>query len=111
MKDKFVRLLGAAVVSSACLIATASADIQPMELHIVSWEAPAANEDGSPLTNLAGYYVYMGSSPEMLVPYYFVTSLQQRMELWYPHGTTRFFAVTAINVDGVQSQMGPIVGQ
>ena len=30
---------------------------------ILSWTAPTQNEDGSPLTNLAGYKLYYGQSP------------------------------------------------
>jgi len=30
----------------------------------LTWEAPTMNEDGTPLTDLAGYKVYYGTSPE-----------------------------------------------
>ena len=32
----------------------------------LEWDPPAANEDGSPLTDLAGYKVYYGAAPDQL---------------------------------------------
>jgi hypothetical protein len=32
----------------------------------LSWTAPTQNTDGTPLTNLAGYWVYYGTSPDAL---------------------------------------------
>ena len=115
MKFNSVRLLGAAVLSFACLTSSAVADTTTDEvdetLHVITWGAAGANEDGTPLTNLAGYYLYVGTSPETLVPAFYTTSLQQSTMWWYPKGTARYFAVTAVNWDGVESQMSAIVMQ
>lgn len=32
-------------------------------IAVLTWEAPTTNEDGSPLTDLAGYRVYYGTTP------------------------------------------------
>jgi hypothetical protein len=114
MKFKYSRLPRAA---AACALAffgsSAFADTtpQPLELHVVAWDAPWTNDDGSPLTDLVGYYIYMGASPQTMVPYYFTTSLEQFMVLRFPPGGTRYFGVTAVNVEGVESVMSGIVGQ
>jgi hypothetical protein len=71
----------------------------------LSWTAPTQNEDGSPLTDLAGYRVYWGTSSRNYsnsvtinnpgVTTYVVENLLA--------GRTYFFATTAGNGDGVYS--------
>jgi hypothetical protein len=70
----------------------------------LDWLPPTANTDGTTLTNLAGYTVYYGSSPDNLsksvkvsnagVATYTVTGLASGT--WY-------FAVTSYSADGVES--------
>lgn len=76
---------------------------------LLSWVPPTENEDGSPLTDLAGYYVYEGPTADALVPiavtdaaasYYMLSNL--------PVGT-HYFAVTALNASALESLMSPIV--
>ncbi len=75
---------------------------QPSTSATLSWSAPATNTDGTPLTDLAGYYVYTGLASRTytskfnvgLVTTYTVTSL--------PTGTS-YFAVTAYNSVGTES--------
>jgi hypothetical protein len=83
----------------------------PFEIRIISWAAPARNDDGSPLTDLAGYYIYTGNSPDTLVPHYFSAPGKLGMVLIYPPGGTHYFAVTAVNVDGVESALTQVVGR
>jgi hypothetical protein len=71
----------------------------------LSWTAPTQNEDGSPLTDLAGYRVYWGTSSRNYsnsvtlnnpgLTTYVVENLLA--------GRTYFFATTAGNGDGVYS--------
>jgi hypothetical protein len=70
----------------------------------LDWQPPTSNTDGSALTNLAGYTVYYGTSPDNLsksikvsnagLSAYTVTGLTSGT--WY-------FAVTSYSADGVES--------
>ena len=70
----------------------------------LDWQPPTENSDGSVLTNLAGYTVYYGTSPDNLsksvkvgnpgLTAYSVTGLTSGT--WY-------FAVTSYSSDGVES--------
>jgi hypothetical protein len=71
----------------------------------LSWNAPTQNEDGSPLTDLAGYAFYYGTSPG---------SYSNQVEVTNPGMTTfiidnlvpstYYIVATAINVNGVESR-------
>lgn len=113
MASQFSRLRRAAVFCLTCWFSPAFADpaAVPYEIRIISWAAPLANDDGSPLTDLAGYYIYTGNSPDTLVPHYFSAPGKLGMVLIYPPGGTHYFAVTAVNVDGVESAMTQVVGR
>jgi len=75
----------------------------------LSWTAPAYNEDGSPITGLAGYHVYYGTDPAKFgstvdvvgaaSTVYTVTNL--------PAGTY-YFAVAAYDSNGVESAMSNV---
>lgn len=71
----------------------------------LSWEIPIENEDGSPLTDLAGYNIYFGLASGLYtneiridnpsISIYVVESLDP--------GETYYFAVTAFNENDVES--------
>lgn len=74
----------------------------------LSWEPPTENDDGSPLTDLAGYRLYYGRNSD---------NLTQVVVLNNP-GLTRyvienltparwFFEMTSINAEGVESGRSP----
>jgi len=70
---------------------------------VLSWQAPTKNVDGSALTNLAGYKVYYGNGPRtytQTVSISGASTLQRTIALtpgtWY-------FAVSAIDSQGVES--------
>jgi hypothetical protein len=76
----------------------------------LSWTAPTQNTDGTPLTDLAGYTIYYGTSP---------SELTQTVQLANPSATsyevgnlsagTYYFAVvayTTVGTQSVQSSMG-----
>jgi hypothetical protein len=113
MTSKISRLRRAAFYCFAVMSASAFADsaFAQTAFRMVSWAAPATNEDGSPLTDLMGYYIYTGDSPESLIPRYFSTPDELRMLLVLPNAGARYYAVTAVNVDGVESEMSPVMRQ
>ncbi len=71
----------------------------------LAWDAPTTNSDGSPLTDLAGYYVYYGTASGVYgspvdaknVTTYTLTGLTP--------GQTYFIAVTAYDTSQNQSQL------
>jgi hypothetical protein len=75
----------------------------PGNSAILTWEAPTTNSDGTILTDLDGYKVYYGTSPGTYgtplnvgnVTTYTIGNLSS--------GTTYYFAVTAIDISGNES--------
>jgi len=75
----------------------------------LSWTAPTQNTDGSALTDLAGYRVYHGTSPD---------ALNQMIQVSDPAATTyafsqlasgtHYFAVTAYTSAGVESALSGV---
>ncbi|MEM4260895.1 MAG: DUF1566 domain-containing protein [Candidatus Woesearchaeota archaeon] len=68
------------------------------------WSPPATNEDGTPITDLAGYNIYYGISSGSYtekvdvgnVTGYTINSLEE--------GKTYFFVATAYNISGIESK-------
>lgn len=96
-------------VSDGTLTATLPAftivvDAAPLGSATLSWTPPTQNDDGSPLTDLSGYVIYYGTSPNNYstsIPLnnaglttYVVNNLASN---------TYYFAITAVNSVGVQS--------
>jgi len=113
MKFKVSRLRRAAFLCLAFICASAFAQTAnlPFDVRILSWAPPAANDDGSPLIDLAGYYIYTGSSPDTLIAHYFSAPGKLGIILYYPPGGVHYFAITAVNIDGIESAMTPVVGR
>jgi hypothetical protein len=112
MKCKFSRRRLAALVFCACVVSPTFADnTLPFDICVLSWAPPRANDDGSPLTDLAGYYIYTGNSPDTLIPSYFNNWGKLGIVLIYPPGGTHYFAVTAVNVNGFESSRTPVVSR
>jgi len=110
MNSQIARLRLAALVAIACASPTVlAADLAQYRLFTLTWSAPPENVDGSPLTDLQGYYVYVGDSPERMAPWYFCSALNPRILLRVPVSVVRYYAVAAVNVDGVESERtGPV---
>jgi hypothetical protein len=79
----------------------------------VSWVAPASNSDGSQISDLAGYTIYYGTSPN---------KLDQRIQVTGPEattytvkelhsGTTYYFNVVAVTAAGTKSGPSPTVSK
>ena len=123
MKIRVNRFAGACVAVAALLSgcidpgpgsthATTASPSSAVGTATVSWEAPITNTDGTPLTDLAGYRIYYGSSPESLahsvqiktigLQTYVIDDLQSG--IWY-------FAVMAVATDGSESKLSNVVSK
>ena len=87
---------------------SAAAQTAPAAVTL-QWEPPTENTDASPLTNLAGYHVYYGTSPQSLssritvanpgISSYVVENLARGT--WY-------FAVAGYNANGVEGDLSGV---
>ena len=78
----------------------------------LSWSAPTQNQDGSPLTNLAGYRIYYGTS---------ASNLSKRVVVGNPATTravvqnltrgTWYFAISAYTQTGAESSRSNVVSK
>jgi len=70
----------------------------------LDWTPPTANDDGTALTNLAGYKIYFGGDPNALVQSVQITNpgLTTYVMANLDAGTT-YFTMTAYNTSGVES--------
>ena len=104
----------AVVIVLALTGCTMSPSVGPKEgVATVSWVAPASNSDGSQITDLAGYTIYYGTSPN---------KLDQRIQVTGPEattytvkelrsGTTYYFNVVAVTAAGTKSGPSPTVAK
>jgi Fibronectin type III domain len=72
----------------------------------VSWEAPTTNTNGTALTDLVGYRIYYGSSPEHLSHTQKISTIGLQTYVIEDLGPgTWYFAVMAIAANGAESQL------
>jgi hypothetical protein len=75
----------------------------------LNWTAPTLNTDGSPLTDLAGYWVFAGDSAQSLVRAQKVDDPLATQSVMTSLATgTHFFAVAAYNSVGVESVLSNV---
>jgi hypothetical protein len=85
----------------------------------ISWSAPAANADGTPLTDLASYRIYLGTSTPACpgTPFRTVTSSTttpppgqavSTVVTGLTAGTTYFARITAVDAAGNESTCTPV---
>lgn len=70
----------------------------------LSWNPPTTNEDGSPLTDLAGYKIYYGTSSRNYSFYINVGNVNSYTVNNLTEGATYYFAVTAYDNSGNESK-------
>lgn len=76
----------------------------------LSWTAPTANTDGTPLTDLSGYRIYYGNAPDALTQQVTISNADTTQYVvsnlspgaWY-------FAVKAYNSADAESDLSPVV--
>ena len=69
----------------------------------MSWSAPTTNTDGTPLTNLGGYKVHIGSASKSYQEHVDVGKTVSYLASNLTDGSTYYFAVTAYDTAGVES--------
>ena len=75
----------------------------------ISWIAPTENTDNTPLTDLTGYKVYYGLSSDNLTGVLVDNSTSKKIS-----GLSRdtyYFAVSAVNALGVESELSNVVSK
>jgi len=69
----------------------------------LAWDAPTTNVDGSPLTDLAGYKVYVGTAPGTYGTSVNVGNVTTYILSGLTSGQTYYIAVTAYDYDNNES--------
>jgi hypothetical protein len=94
-------MTGAVLLALCLLIAM---PLQAASVRLM-WEAPQRNTDGTPLLDLTGYHVHLGTAPGVytqVIP----TGLETTYEVGdLAPGTTYYSAVTALDVEGNESRV------
>jgi hypothetical protein len=100
---------------------TASAALAPFQISVVKpvagtatvlWMPPTQNQDGTPLTNLAGFHIYYGNDPSTLAQMTVVTNpTLSSYQLANLAAGTWYFAVAAYTSDGVESALSDVVSK
>ena len=72
----------------------------------LSWEAPTQNNDGSPITNLAGYKIHYGTSSDSYTETVALSNAGlTRYVIDNLKSGTYYFAITAYNAQGIESSL------
>jgi len=106
---------GAATTSSpASSSSSTTANPQPTDngTATLSWQAPTTDTDGAPLTNLAGYRIYYGTSASDLSQTVQIAGVG--IQTYVIDGLspgTWYFAMTAVTSTGVESALSDIVSK
>jgi hypothetical protein len=78
----------------------------------LSWDAPTVNTDGAPLTDLIGYHIYYGDSPNTLTQSVSVAGAATlSYEITGLASGTWYFGVAADAADGTQSALSDVVSK
>ena len=105
MNVKVAGLRLAALLVCTCVTGAACADD-----FLLSWIPPSQNEDDTPLTNLNGYFIYVGATTDTMVPMYYIDATSTSLMVPYlPGGMGQYVAVTSLTTDGVESVKSPIL--
>lgn len=83
--------------------------IEPLDEVTLSWTAPTENTDDSPLTDLVGFKVYYGASMSDLSTV--IDTTETQLKIQNLASNTYYFAVTAVNSLGVESEISNIVNK
>lgn len=87
------------IIFFSLTVSTASASVVTL-----SWDAPTTNADGTPLTDLAGYKIYYGTSSGAYSTAIKVGNITKYMAYNLENGVVYYFAVTAYDMSGKESK-------
>ena len=73
------------------------------------WNRPFTNEDGSPLTDLAGYRIYYGTSSSNLTNSIAVGNEKEAVVNNLQSGVTYYIVVTSYNTSGSESNYSDLL--
>jgi len=76
----------------------------------LTWTAPTTNVDGSPLTTLAGYKVYYGTTPGVYTSLV-IGDVNSYQIAGLTKGQTFYFTVTAYDTYGNESDYAPVASK
>ncbi len=76
----------------------------------LSWTAPTTNIDGTPLSDLAGYKVYYGTTPGVYTSIIVGNRTTHQVD-GLTKGQTYYFTVTAYDTKGNESDYAPVVSK
>ncbi|MCX7590677.1 MAG: immunoglobulin domain-containing protein [Kiritimatiellae bacterium] len=96
-KGRFFHLVVAAVGLSLLTTTVHAASVT------LAWDPPTENTDGTPLTDLVAYNVYYGQATRSYPWKVPVESIPEATITDLADGTTYYFAVTAVNSAGIES--------
>ncbi|WMS86177.1 fibronectin type III domain-containing protein [Pleionea litopenaei] len=114
--DAGTHLITASVTDSANASVEQALRVEVAEANsnaAVFWSAPTENVDNTPLTDLIGFKVYYGNDPEQLTRFVEVND-PTRLSVVIENLTNNqryYFAVTAVNSLGVESDFAPLVSK
>jgi hypothetical protein len=91
-----------------CVLA-APAAVAAAESITLAWDPPATNTDGSPIDNIAGYILNIGTQPGSAERTLDVGLVTQSPVGGLEQGLTYFFSVVCYNTDGQASDPSPIL--
>ena len=77
---------------------------------VLSWATPTTNTNGTPLTNLAGYKVYYGTTPGTYTSID-VGNVNSYQVNDLTNGQTYYFAVTDYDSNGIESDYSTVVSK
>lgn len=108
------------IVTSAlfgCGGGVSTADVQPSGgvpagtgTATLTWTAPTTNVDGTPLTTLAGYKVYYGTTPGVYTSLV-IGDVNSYQIVGLTKGQTYYFTVTAYDTYGNESDYAPVASK
>jgi len=80
---------------------------------VISWQSPLSNTDGSELTNLSGYTIYYGLSPDDLNNSLSVSNIGLNVYVIenLRTSTSYYFAMTSRNSENIESSYSPITSK
>lgn len=109
-----VLFLATLLIVSAALVgcggSVSTTEVQPSGdssgTATLAWSAPTTNADGTPLTTLAGYKVYYGTTPGAYTSLV-VGDVNSYQINGLTKGQTYYFTVTAYDTYGIESDYAP----